>query len=382
MLRMKAYVKAGMAAALVCGAAACGGKAGSEAAQAATTTPAATLSAADVVQASRATLREGVPISGALEPKVSITVGAPIAEQVAEMFADEGDAVRQGQPLARFRDDVLRASAASARADVATARMQVTIAVAESSRAEALFGEGAIARRDHDNALLAVESARARLALTEAQSANAADRLETATLKAPAAGVISRRYVQAGDRVDFGEPVVDLVDTRTLQLAASVPTEWLAELRIGRPVSLRVAQLEGTEIAGRISRINPTADPATRQIKIYVDIPNAGHRLVGGLFASGRVVAHEAVGAVAVPRVAVRYEGEQRSPVVYVVDHGKVARRPVGLGIADEAQGLVQITSGLAAGETVIVGPIEGLSDGSPVEISGSPRDSAGGRAR
>ncbi len=382
MLRMKAYVKAGMAAALVCGAAACGGKAGSETAQAATTTAAVTLDAADVAQASRATLREGVPVSGPLEPKVNITVGAPIAEQVAEMFVDEGQPVRQGQPLARFRDDVVRAAAASARADVATARMQVNVAVAESSRADALLREGAIARRDHDNALLTVESARARLALAEAQSASAEDRLETATLKAPVAGVISRRHAQAGDRVDFGEPVVDLVDTRTLQLAASVPTDRLAELRIGRPVSLRVAQLEGTEIAGRISRINPTADPATRQIKIYVDIPNAGHRLVGGLFASGRVVTHEVVDAVAVPRAAVRYEGEERSPIIYVVDHGKVARRPVGLGIADEAQSLVQITSGLAGGETVIVGPIEGLSDGSPVEISGSPRDSAGGRAR
>ncbi len=382
MLRMKAYVKAGMTAALVCGVGACGGEAGSETAEAAATTAAATLDAADVAQASRATLREGVPVSGPLEPKVNITVGAPIAEQVAEMFVDEGQPVRQGQPLARFRDDVVRAAAASARADVATARMQVTIAVAESSRAEALFGEGAIARRDHDNALLAVESARARLALAEAQSASAEDRLETATLKAPVAGVISRRHAQAGDRVDFGEPVVDLVDTRTLQLAASVPTDRLAELRIGRPVSLRVAQLEGTEIAGRISRINPTADPATRQIKVYMDIPNAGNRLVGGLFASGRVVTHEVVDAVAVPRVAVRYEGEERSPIIYVVDHGKVARRPVGLGIADEAQGLVQITSGLAAGETVIVGPIEGLPDGSPVEISGSPREAAGGRAR
>jgi RND family efflux transporter MFP subunit len=379
---MKAYVKAGMAAAIVLAAAGCGGKAGSEAAQATTTPPPATLGASDVAQASRATLRQGVAISGSLEPKVNITVGAPIAEQVAEMFVDEGDAVRQGQPVARFRDDVLRASAASSRADVATARMQVTIAVAESSRADALFGEGAIARRDHDNALLAVESARARLALTEAQSANADDRLETATLKAPATGVISRRYVQAGDRVDFGKPVVDLVDTRTLQLAASVPTEFLAELRIGRPVSLRVAQLEGADIAGRISRINPTADPATRQVKIYVDIPNAGSRLVGGLFASGRVVTHEVVGAVAVPGAAVRYEGEERAPVVYVVDRGKVARRPVGVGIADEALSLVQITSGLAAGETVIVGPIEGLSDGSPVEISGSPREAAGGPTR
>src|SRR3972149_3772849 len=83
MLRMKAYVKAGMTAALVCGVGACGGEAGSETAEAAATTAAAMLDAADVAQASRATLREGVPVSGPLEPKVNITVGAPIAAQGA-----------------------------------------------------------------------------------------------------------------------------------------------------------------------------------------------------------------------------------------------------------------------------------------------------------
>src|SRR3989304_5459286 len=81
--------------------------------------------------------------------------------------------------------------------------------------------------------------------------------------RAPGGGFISRRYVQAGDRVDFGKPVVDLVDTRTLQLSASVEAEWLGALRVGRAVSLGVSQLPGDSVTGRISRINPTADPAT-----------------------------------------------------------------------------------------------------------------------
>jgi len=163
--------------------------------------------------------------------------------------------------------------------------------------------------------------------------------------------------------------VVELVDTRVLQLSASVPTEWLSELKVGRPVSLTVAQLDSSEVSGRISRINPTADPATRQIQIYVDVPNPRETLVGGLFVSGRVLTREAADAVAVPRAAVRYEGEARTPYVYAVDHGKLARRQVGVGIADDAQGLVEITSGVAAGDTVIVGPVEGLNDGTPIRI-------------
>ena len=341
---------------------------------------AATLNPADVAVAQRLTLRSGIPLSGALEPKVRVTVGAPLAEQLVEMYVNEGDRVRLGQRLARFKDQVLQAAAAYARADVQTQRMAVRVAEAESARAVALFGEGAIAQRDRDNALVALEGARSRLSLSESQAANADDRLHSSTLTAPAAGVISKRYAQAGDRVDNGKPVFEMVDTRVLQLSASVPTEWLPALRVGRAVSLTIAQLDSSHVSGQISRINPTADPATRQIQIYVDVPNSGERLVGGLFASGRVVTREVRDAIAVPREAVRYEGEDRTPYVYAVSNGKIAKRRATIGLADDDQGLVEITSGIAAGDTVVIGPIEGLSNGTPVQIGGAARAAARGR--
>jgi membrane fusion protein, multidrug efflux system len=336
-----------------------------------------TLGASDVATAVRATLRSGVPVSGSLEPKVDMTVGAPMAEQVVETFVEEGQRVEQGQPLLRFKDEVVRATANSARADVATQRMQATIAVAESTRAEALLREGAIAPRDRDNTLLTLHAARARLALSESQLANAEDRLATSTVRAPSAGVVSKRYLQAGDRVDMGKPVVDIVDSRVLQLTASVPIEFVSQVRVGLAVSLQASQLDSTRVTGRISRINPTADDATRQVRIYVDIPNGSGRLMGGLFASGRVLLHEAANVVAVPRSAVRYEGDTRAPVVYVIANGKIARRTVTLGIADDDAGLVQIDSGVQVGETVVVGPIEGLTDGTPAEVLGQAADSS-----
>jgi RND family efflux transporter MFP subunit len=340
---------------------------------------AATLNPADVAVAQRLTLRSGIPLSGALEPKVRVTVGAPLAEQLVEMYVNEGDRVRLGQRLARFKDQVLQAAATYANTDVTTQRMNVRVAEAESARAVALFAEGAIAQRDRDNALAALEGAHSRLSLAVSQAANAEDRLRSATITAPVAGIVSKRYAQAGDRVDNGKAVLEVVDTRVLQLSASVPTEWLSELRIGRQVSLTVAQLDSAQVSGRISRINPTADPATRQIQIYVDVPNPRETLVGGLFASGRVVTQEVRGAVAVPQVAVRYEGDERTPYVYAVTNGKIARRRVAVGIADEDQARVEITSGVAAGDTVVVGPIEGLSDRTPVVIGGAAKVAAQG---
>jgi membrane fusion protein, multidrug efflux system len=357
--------------------AACGAKPATGTAKAGDPPNTATLNAADVALAQRATLRSGIPLSGALEPKVRTTVGAPMAEQLVEMYVNEGDRVRQGQPLAKFKDQVLQAAAAYANTDVSTQRMNVRVAEAESARAVALFAEGAIAQRDRDNALAALEGAHSRLSMAVSQAANAEDRLRSATVTASAEGVVSKRYVQAGDRVDNGKPILELVDTRVLQLSASVPTEWLGELRIGRPVMLKVAQMDSTPVSGRISRINPTADPATRQIQIYVDVPNARETLVGGLFVSGRVVTKEVARAVAVPRAAVRYEGEARVPYLYVLYHGKIARRQVGVGISDDDVGLIEITRGVAAGDTVVIGPIEGLSDGTPVVVGAATAPSA-----
>ena len=371
---MKRAMMAAMMAAALVPAAGCGRKTGS----ADPLTPAVTLGASDVAVAARTALTGGVALSGPLSPKVNVTVGAPIAEQIAEMLVNEGDAVRQGQPIARFRDDVLRAADASAQADVSNARLAVNLAAAESSRADALFAEGAIAKRDHDNAQLGIQAARARLALASAQSANAADRLETATLKAPVSGIVSAKFAQAGDRVDFGKPVVAIVDNSVLQLEASVEAQWLRELRVGRPVRLTVSQMDDDTLIGHIARINPSADPATRQVRIYVDVPNPGGRLVGGLFVSGLAVVNESRNAIAVPLAAVRREGVQQEPVVYVIAGGKVQRRPVRLGVTDAGRGMVEIASGITAGETVVVGPVEGLADGTRVDVardSGATKD-------
>ena len=114
--------------------------------------------------------------------------------------------------------------------------------------------------------------------------------------------------------------------------------------------------------------INATADPATRQVKVYVTIANREARLVAGLFASGRVVTREVKGAVAVPRAGVRRDDPGASYVL-VVESGRVARCEVTVGAYDEVQSLVEITSGLEEGVLAIVGPVEGLQVGDLVDI-------------
>jgi RND family efflux transporter MFP subunit len=367
---MRRIMQMGAAAVVAVLAWSCGGRGEAATPDEAGATPRVVLGERDIATVRRVTLREGVPVSGPLEPKVNVVVGAPLAEQVAEMFVEAGVPVRAGQPLARFRDEVLRAAAASARADVTRAELAVRVAVADSARAATLFREGAIAQRDLDNALVAVEGARAQLALARAQAASANDRLATATLRAPTGGVVSERHVQAGDRVDFGKPVVNIVDTRVLRLEASVPAQALGHLRVGRAVVL--VATSGDTVSGRVARINPIADPATRQVRLYVDVPNPAGRLVGGLYVSGHVLVREVVAA-AVPRQAVRREASGR-PVVYVVRQDTVRRVEVELGTEDAEQGLIEVVAGLVEGDTVVVGPADTLGDGAPVSVAAAAR--------
>jgi RND family efflux transporter MFP subunit len=160
-----------------------------------------------------------------------------------------------------------------------------------------------------------------------------------------------------------------LVNTRALEFEATVPGEHAAAVRRGAPVRLAVSGWSGRTIEGVIARVNAAVDPATRQVKLYVSVPNPGGALVGGLYATGTVVTSRAPGALAVPLAALHGAGD--SLWVMVVDGGKLAKRPVRTGVRDETLELVEITGGLAPGARVVRAPVEGLAPGASVTLNG-----------
>lgn len=335
---------------------ACGSEPKAEASPAAAAPPAAVLGASDVAIAERRDVIVGVPVSGTLEPAVDVRITAPVPELLDVVLVKEGEAVQRGQVLARFRSDLVRATALSAEA-------RQRFAAADYERMQNLFKEGAVAQRD-------VENAEAALRAAEAAAAQASQQLEDATVRAPMAGVIAERFVETGDRVKDGDPLFRLVNTRQLEFAASVPSQFIGDLRPGMPVSLVVTGIAGQTLRGQVSRVNATADQATRQVRVYVTVPNEQRRLVGGLFASGRVITQRLRNTVAVPEAALRSSADSGSHVL-LVEEGKIARRAVTTGGRDEVAGVVAITSGLSGGETVIVGAAEGLRPGAAVTVSG-----------
>lgn len=316
---------------------------------------AALVSSKDLSTAMRADLASGVPVQGTLEPAVDVHIIAPFPEILEAVEVKEGQAVRKGQVLARFRLESIAPAAASADA-------QRRMAAADYTRMQNLLKEGAVAPRDLENAEAAFKAA-------EAGAALAHKRLEEATVRAPFDGVIAQRFVQSGDRLGDGDRLFRVVNTDELEFAASVPTEALDRVRPGAAVALTVSGLEGVTVTGRVARVNSTVDAATRQVKIYVNVNNHDHRLAGDMFASGRIVLAGARGVLAIPSEGVR-PGPGGTSLVWVVKDGKVEERRVTIGVRDELRGLTEVKSGLQAGDTAIVSPIEGLRSGQLVQVT------------
>ncbi|HEY2025412.1 MAG TPA: efflux RND transporter periplasmic adaptor subunit [Gemmatimonadaceae bacterium] len=316
-------------------------------------------------------IRTGPAISGSLTPERSATIRAEMSGSVVQTYAEAGQRVGAGQALAQIDASVLQDQKLSAQSAVTTAQSGYDIARRNLQRNEALEKAGAIAERDLEQARNSVLATQAQLSTARAQLANVNKQLDKASVQSPFAGIVSQRQVNAGDVVSPGTALFTVVDPGSMQLEASVPAEALTQSRVGMPVEFKVTGYPNRTFTGRITRVNPTADPTTRQVKIVASIPNAGNTLVGGLFAEGRV-SSESRTAPTVSLSAVDERGLR--PTVVRLRNGKVEKVEVGLGIRDQAAETVEITSGLAPGDTLLLGAARGISPGTPVKVS-APSD-------
>jgi membrane fusion protein (multidrug efflux system) len=312
-------------------------------------------------------IRTGPTLSGTITAEREATIRAEVSAAVMQTYADAGQRVAAGALLGRLDDTGIRDNALSARAAVATAQNAYEIAKRELDRAEALLKAGAIAEREVERARNGALAAETQLANTRAMHASAQQQLTRTQVVAPFSGVVSARQANAGDVVSPGTALFTIIDPSTMRLEASVPAQSLALVRVGLPVEFTVTGYETRRFSGRVTRVNPSADASTRQVRIFATIPNAGSALVSGLFAEGRI-SSEMRTAPVVPVSAVDERGVR--PSVMRIKGGRVEKIEVALGLRDEQSEVVEVRSGLVPGDTVLLGTARGLTPGTPVKVS------------
>lgn len=344
---------------------------GKQSEEAAAPPPEIVLGPADTAIVTRAEVQTGPSLSGTLTAEEEATVRAQLSGSILETYVEPGEAVRRGQPLARLDTFGLRDAYTSAQVAVEQARSNLSLAEREAERQRVLADAGAVAERNVETATQSVAQARAGLAQARAQLASAEKQLGYARITAPIDGVVSEKPVSAGDVVQPGTAVYTVVDPSRLELEASVPAEQVGALHIGAPVQFTVNGYPGRAFEGEITRINPAADPATRQVRVYAEIPNPGNDLVAGLFAEGRIASQSRVG-LTVPSAAI--DRRMQRPAVLVVREGKVQRVDVELGIEDEREQRVEVRNGVREGEVVLRGGAQEIAPGTPVRLAPAVR--------
>lgn len=346
------------------------GACGNGAAQGPQPPQAVTIGPESVARVERGELRTGPLISGELRPEREATVRAEVGGSILDVLVEEGQPVRQGALLVRIEARALDDARLSAQSAVRSAEQALGVAEREAARTETLVKGGALAERELEAARNAVAAAQAQLADARARLALAERQLADTVIRAPITGIVSNRPVNRGDVVSAGAELVTIIDPSSMRLDASVPSAALRSLEVGAPVEFRVRGYGDQVFTGRIERIWPSADPITRQVPIYVSVPNTAGRLIAGLFAEGRVTSETRTGLIA-PAAAVETDGS--ASWVIRVRNGKAERIAVEVGLTDEARGQVELIAGVEEGDLLLTGAAQAVTPGTPVSVAGEP---------
>ncbi len=344
--------------------AACGQKA--ETAAAPATTATVQLAPENVATATTTTLSAGPVVSGQLTPARAAVVRALVGGSIVSLPLDRGQTVTAGGVVAKIASRDLDDAFQSAQAMVKSGESALAVAQSELQRTETLVKGGALATRDLEQARNAVTGAEAQLAGARARQKAVWQQLEDTTIKAPFAGVVSERPASLGDVVTPGTALVTIIDLSSLRLEALVPSDQIGRVKPGARVQFTVRGVPDQKFTGSVERLSPTADPVTRQISIFVSLPNVGGKLIAGLFAEGQIDAETRNGVV-VPLAAVDETGAV--PTVTRIREGKAERVNVTLGVRQTQRELVEVTKGVDAGDVLILGSAKGVAPGTPVRV-------------
>jgi membrane fusion protein (multidrug efflux system) len=322
---------------------------------------------ADVTVVQIRELERSIAFSGSLSPLVQTTVRSKVPGEVNRVLVREGEPVSAGQLLAQIDTADLHAKVDAQAAALEEAKARLSIAEKNRANNLQLLRQKFISQNAFDTTQSVYEAGLASVKSEEAQLRIARKAMEDAAVRAPFAGIVARRMAHAGEKVGVDSPLFALVSLERMEIEAPAPAAEIPSIRPGQAASFRVDGFGERAFEGRVERINPTAEPGSRSITLYISVANRDGALKGGMFAKGRIVLDKTVPSPVVPTSAIREEAGQS--YVFTLEGGKVARRAVTLGFTEPEQGVVAVQSGLEQGLTVVSARVSGIKPGAPAVL-------------
>jgi membrane fusion protein (multidrug efflux system) len=288
--------------------------------------------------------------TGTLRADESVELVSEAAGKVTSIQFEEGSRVAEGQLLLTINDAELQAQ---------QKRLEYRLQLAEDrrQRQERLLEEGGVSQETYDQTLNEVNVLEAELELVEAQ-------IEKTRVRAPFSGTIGLRYVSEGSYISPQTRIATLQSINPIKIDLSAPEKYSSRIQTGAPISFTVRGSDA-RYQGRIYAVEPQISTNTRSVQLRARAENAARTLRPGAFADITVVLGTIDDALTVPAFAVLPElgGQQ----VFVVENGQAQPRSVETGVRTDST--VQVTSGLAVGDTVITSGIQQLRPGLPIRV-------------
>jgi membrane fusion protein (multidrug efflux system) len=303
----------------------------------------------DAATAQYQNLVDAVRATGRVEAVDAVELRPDEQGRITAILFREGQYVGRGTPLIKIDDALLRAQAERAVADRDLANQQL-------ERVRRLRSQNASSVADLERGEAAARSAAAAVAVLALQ-------IERTTVRAPFAGVIGQRFVSVGDYVTPAERLLTIQTVDPQRAVIEVPERHAVRLREGQTVEFTVAAVPGRVFRAQVDFIDPVVQDALRTIVVKARAPNPDRVLRPGMFIEARLATATRSNAVVVPEDAV--QPLRTANVVWAVANGKASRRVVQLGA--RSQGLVEVVSGVRAGEQVVVGGLERMAEGAPI---------------
>ena len=292
--------------------------------------------------------------NGSLEAENDIEIVARTQGPIVELLAEEGMRLEKGDVMLRIDETELRAQ-------VEIAKVSLKDATRAHERATAARESEIISQEVYDAALAQLETAQAQLMGAEIL-------YDYTEVKAPFDGIVVDRLVKLAETVTPNQALFRFSEFDPLLCKIQVPEKELSRLRKGQTAYLIVQAWPGERFEARVLRISPVVDATTGTIRVTLQVRARG-KLNPGMFASVFLVTDTHNDAVVMPKRALSIES--LSDTVFVAEGGQAVRRDIELGY--EETDIVEVVSGLRAGERVIVVGQDGLTDGTPVQILKGP---------
>ena len=344
----------------------------------------------ELASVTRGDMVDSVTVVGNLIGAATVDAVPRANGRLQDVYVKMGDHVRMGERLAKIEDrEILEqvkqaeASYAVAQATIRQRQADLKLALNNLERSRSLFERDLLPRQTFDDTDSRYQAAQAQLDLAQAQMEQTRARLDelkitlaNTIIASPVEGFIGKRTLDPGASVNVNSSFMSVVDIRTVRLVINVVERDLRRISPGVAVEIEVDAYPGEVFTGRVARVAPILDPATRTAQVEIEVPNGNFRLKPGMYARAKFTVEKHEKTLLVPTVAV---ADVSGKLGVFIPNGETANfHPVTTGI--QHQDFTEIVTGLQEGQRIISTGASSLREGDRIALAGARAGGRGGR--